>query len=133
VAFEPTARETVVPARFHLDKHTFAFEQKFQPTSSNVFELSDVTFPSPVVTPQPNNNTVHCEYFQPLAPGRHPGVIVLHILGGDFRICRGCLPLARAPRHGGAVREDALLRSAAAARLAGADGLDGSRRKPSAA
>ena len=47
-----------------------------------------VTFPSPVVTPHPNNNTVHCEYFAPTSPGKHPGVIVLHILGGDFDLAR---------------------------------------------
>ena len=46
--------------------------------------MSLLTFPSPIVTPHPNNNTVHCEYFCPLAPGKKPGVIVLHILGGDF-------------------------------------------------
>ncbi len=60
---------------------------------SSVLNLWDVTFPSPVITPHPNNNTVHCEYFQPVAPGKHPGVIVLHILGGDFALsrlfCRG--------------------------------------------
>ena len=47
-----------------------------------------MTFPSPVVTPHANNNTVHCEYFRPLAAGKHPGVIVLHILGGDFDLAR---------------------------------------------
>ncbi len=48
----------------------------------------NVTFPSPVVTPHPNNNTVHCEYFCPTSGGKHPGVIVLHILGGDFDLAR---------------------------------------------
>ena len=37
---------------------------------------------------QPANNTVHCEFFRPLAPGKHPGVVVLHILGGDFDLSR---------------------------------------------
>jgi dienelactone hydrolase len=34
------------------------------------------------------NNTVHCEYFRPLSPGKHPAVVVLHILGGDFELSR---------------------------------------------
>ena len=33
-------------------------------------DISLVTFPSPVETPHPANNTVHCEYFRPLAAGR---------------------------------------------------------------
>jgi cephalosporin-C deacetylase-like acetyl esterase len=45
-------------------------------------------FPSPVVTPHPENNTVHCEYFRPVTPGKHPAVIALHILGGDFDLSR---------------------------------------------
>jgi dienelactone hydrolase len=53
-----------------------------------MMRLSTLTFPSPVVTPHPNNNTVHCEYFCPVGPGKKPGVIVLHILGGDFDLAR---------------------------------------------
>ena len=34
------------------------------------------------------NNTVHAEYFQSKAPGKRPGVVVLHILGADFAIAR---------------------------------------------
>ena len=41
-----------------------------------------------MVTPHPNNNTVHCEYFCPTSGGKNPGVIVLHILGGDFDLAR---------------------------------------------
>ena len=51
-------------------------------------DISLVTFPSPVETAHPENNTVHTEYFRPLAPGKHPAVIVLHILGGDFELSR---------------------------------------------
>jgi dienelactone hydrolase len=50
--------------------------------------ISTVTFPSPMVTPHPNNNTVHCELFCPTAGGPKPAVIVLHILGGDFDLAR---------------------------------------------
>jgi cephalosporin-C deacetylase-like acetyl esterase len=41
-----------------------------------------------VVTPEKNNNTVHCEYFCPATPGKHPACVVLHILGGDFPLAR---------------------------------------------
>ena len=31
---------------------------------------------------------MHCEYFAPVGTGEHPGVVVLHILGGDFELSR---------------------------------------------
>ena len=81
-------------------------------------EIFDVTFPSPVVTPHEANNTVHCEYFSRRSDGKRPAVIVLHILGGDFALSRlFCHALAQ-QRRGGAVREDAVLRSSRASRAA---------------
>lgn len=89
VTFTPVEDEaTLVPEAFQLEEHTFPFEQKFLTTSSKRIEISEVTFPSPVETPHANNNTVHAEYFRPLSEGKHPGVIVLHILGGDFDLSR---------------------------------------------
>jgi len=88
VQFELTDKEAKLPEMFRLSAHTFHFEQKFQWTSAKAIEISEVTFPSPVETPHANNNTVHCEYFRPLAPGKHPAVVVLHILGGDFDLSR---------------------------------------------
>ncbi len=89
VSFEPTDKESTVAEIFHLEPHSFKFKQEFQKTASTAFEISLVTFPSPVVTKHHENNTVHCEYFRSLSPGKHPGVIVLHILGGTS-ICRDC-------------------------------------------
>jgi len=86
--FEPSRDEANLPARFQLQPHTFDFQQVSVPTSAAVMRISKVTFPSPIVTPHPNNNTVHCEYFCPTTPGKKPGVIVLHILGGDFDLAR---------------------------------------------
>lgn len=88
VNFTPAANEEIVPPQFHLDAHTFPFEQKFLETVSKQIEISEVTFPSAMETPHARNNTVHCEYFRPLTEGKHPGVIVLHILGGDFDLAR---------------------------------------------
>jgi cephalosporin-C deacetylase-like acetyl esterase len=88
IAFEVTPAERDVPKRFRLENHRFPFEQRPLETSSQKIRIFEVTFPSPVVTPHPSNNTVHCEYLRPAAEGKHPGVIVLHILGGDFELSR---------------------------------------------
>jgi dienelactone hydrolase len=51
-------------------------------------KIAELTFPSQIQTSEQQNNTVHCEYFQPHAEGKVPGTIVLHILGGDFNLSR---------------------------------------------
>ncbi len=43
-----------------------------------------LTFPSAVVTDVPENNTVHAEYYQPRGEGKHPGLVILHHLGGSM-------------------------------------------------
>lgn len=90
VAYEPAADETAIPAAFRMPAHTFAFEARSLEIQSRTLQVWDVTFPSPVETASQRNNTVHCEYYQPLtaAPGKAPAVIVLHILGGDFALSR---------------------------------------------
>jgi len=87
VAFRPLAVEKT-PERFRLAEHEFEYEQKVVEAVSEKFELSLVTFPSPVTTPVTENNTVHCEYFRPKVPGKRPAIIMLHILGGDFELSR---------------------------------------------
>ncbi len=88
VVFTPVGDETRLPAVFRLKPHTFEYQQSPLPTMGKIMTVWDVTFPSPMVTPHPRNNTVHCEYFSPTTPGEKPGVIVLHILGGDFDLAR---------------------------------------------
>jgi dienelactone hydrolase len=88
VAFEVSAAEDQVPERFRLKNHKFSFEQRSVETAASKMRLSELTFPSPVTTPHECNNTVHCEYFRPARDGKFPGVIVLHILGGDFELSR---------------------------------------------
>lgn len=89
IQFHPDPREaTVVPEQFRLESRKFSFELTPQPNVSDEVSVAWLTFPSPVHTPQEANNTVHCEYYCPTSPGRHPGCIVLHILGGDFPLAR---------------------------------------------
>jgi dienelactone hydrolase len=88
VRFMPVASEASLPPHFQLPEVEFRFDEQPLESVSQAFAMSNVTFPSPMHTEQAANNTVHCEFFRPLAPGRHPGVVVLHILGGDFDLSR---------------------------------------------
>jgi cephalosporin-C deacetylase-like acetyl esterase len=88
VEFHSGANESSLPKPFQLERHSFQFQQAELPTSSRKMRISSVTFPSPVVTSQANNNTVHCEFFCPTQAGKKPAVVVLHILGGDFDLSR---------------------------------------------
>ena len=89
IQFTPAPNENqTVSEPFRLPSQSFPFDEQPQPSPSDDVAVSFVTFPSPVVTPEANNNTVHCEYFRPAKPGKYPAVIVLHILGGDFPLAR---------------------------------------------
>src|SRR4051812_37987160 len=81
VRFQPAEKEeTAVPKPFQLEARTFTFEQRPQLSISDDVKLSLITFPSPVETKYESDNTVHCEYYCPATPGKHPACIVLHIL-----------------------------------------------------
>jgi dienelactone hydrolase len=86
--FTPAADEAQVPERFRLAAATFRWQAVPVPIDSQSIEVWDVTFPSPVVTPQESNNTVHAEFYRSKRDGQRPAVIVLHILGGDFPLSR---------------------------------------------
>jgi dienelactone hydrolase len=88
VTFKPSAAENCVAERFRLPEGTFDWQAQRLETVTESLEVWDVTFPSPVKTPEEANNTVHGEYYRSRLPGRRPGVIVLHILGGDFALSR---------------------------------------------
>ena len=83
VRFRPTEAERQVPERFRLPPHEFSAQaiSERETVSTRVFR---VTFPSPVATSIPEHPAVHAKYFQPSGAGPFPGVVVLHILGGDF-------------------------------------------------
>jgi dienelactone hydrolase len=87
VTFRPTADEANVPAQFQLKAAKFAFEMELI-RETPAYCVSTVRFPSPIETPDVENNTVHAEYFQPTGQGKRPAVIVLHILGADFALSR---------------------------------------------
>ncbi len=91
VKYLPAENEKGIPDRFKLAAHSFDFTGTRFPLESKTIELWERTFPSPVKTASEINNTVHCEYYRPkgLAEGKKaPGVVVLHILGGDFQLSR---------------------------------------------
>ncbi len=88
VRFETSGDEQEVAARFRLPPHTFSYREEAAPDVAKRVSISRITFPSPVETTSERNNTVHCEYYRPRRQGKVPGVIVLHILGGDFPLAR---------------------------------------------
>lgn len=86
-AFRPTPAEAGVPELFRLPAAGFGYE--LEPIrDSESYTVARVRFPSPIVTADAANNTVHAEYFRPKGGGRRPGVVVLHILGADFALSR---------------------------------------------
>ncbi|MFO0909313.1 MAG: alpha/beta hydrolase family protein [Isosphaeraceae bacterium] len=89
VEFRPTPAEHQVPERFRLPAARFPYETELRLTTA-AYSVLAVRFPSPIETPDVENNTVHAEYFQPKRSvgARHPAVVVLHILGADFALSR---------------------------------------------
>lgn len=83
IEFAPAKNEDAVPAHFQLKPHRFESEAEVL-RENGLLRTIAVTFPSPVETAISENNTVYGEYFQPAGAGPFPGVVVLHILGGEF-------------------------------------------------
>ena len=83
IEFTAATNEQTVPPHFRLKPHRFEAETELLRENSSWRSLA-VTFPSPVDSAVSENNTVYGEYFQPAGPGPFPGVVVLHILGGEF-------------------------------------------------
>jgi dienelactone hydrolase len=87
--FSPAREPRNVPECYRLEERTFDYEltHKVDLPSAEV-RVCRLTFPSPVTTAHPENNTVHAEYYRPLSEGRFPGVIVLDITAGDQSLSR---------------------------------------------
>jgi dienelactone hydrolase len=98
VRFDPAGDDKAgVPELFRLPARTFEYTLglRFELRHTGV-DVYDLTFPSPVESAVPENNTVHAEYFVPKGPGPFPAVIVLDILDGQQVVARGeALWLAR--------------------------------------
>lgn len=89
VQFVPVGNQDKIPEAYQLKKTAFAFQLK----EGEMYEISGyrvdhLTFPSPVVSPHVENNTVHAAYYRPLNRKKFPCVIVLHITGGDQSLTR---------------------------------------------
>ena len=82
-----------VPERYRIKTFDvdYTLTPRFVLRHSGV-EVYDLTFPSPVKSSVPENNTVYAEYFVPVerSPGeRLPAVLVLDILDGAAVVSRG--------------------------------------------
>ncbi len=88
VVYVPSPQESSVPERFRLKAETFWYE--LEPALATPrYTVSLLRFPSPITTPDVENNVVHAEFFDPIGfTGRRPAVVVLHILGSDFPLSR---------------------------------------------
>jgi len=89
VTFKAIDDQTGVAERYRLDRTEFAYELK--PKRELVvseIEIYELTFPSPVTTKYPENNTVHADYYVPKGKGPFPGVIILDILDGSQVVSR---------------------------------------------
>jgi dienelactone hydrolase len=76
--------------RFHVPSHTFEYKLSLRhDLRQSGVKVYDLSFPSPVKSEIPQNNTVHAELFMPQGDGPFPACIVLDILQGDAMIARG--------------------------------------------
>lgn len=87
-SFRARPEESSVPEPFRLEGGSFRYELEPVLTTPR-YRVSRLRFPSPLTTPDPENNVVHAEYFEPIGfSGRRPATVVLHILGSDFPLSR---------------------------------------------
>jgi dienelactone hydrolase len=89
LVYRSIGNEMDLPERYRLDDYPFAWKLTLKrdlPASG--VEIHTLTFPSPVKTPRPENNTVWAEYYRPKGKGPFPGVLVLDILAGDQELSR---------------------------------------------
>lgn len=91
VRFDPKDDEKAgVVERYRLPEFSFDYKltlrHDLHHTGVRVFDL---TFPSPVKTSIPENNTVYAELFLPPGEGPFPAAVVLDILQGNALVSRG--------------------------------------------
>ncbi|HEX4614232.1 MAG TPA: dienelactone hydrolase family protein [Urbifossiella sp.] len=92
--FDPAGDDKAdVPDRYRMPARDFDFAltPRFEMPHAGVSVLN-LTFPSPVKSDVPANDTVHAEYFVPKAASaaaKVPGVVVLDIMDGAGTVARG--------------------------------------------
>ena len=91
VTFQSNDERDNTPERFRLASHTFeATVEPWLELEQSGVRVSKVRFESPVTSPHPINNTVHCEYYCPIqSTTARPAVLVLDILDGKQVVSRG--------------------------------------------
>jgi len=78
-----------IPERFHVPNHTFEYKLTLRhDLRHSGVKVYDLTFPSPVKSEVPENNTVYAELFMPAGQGPFPACVVLDILQGDALVAR---------------------------------------------
>jgi len=79
-----------VAERFRMEAYSgeYKLSTRYNLRHSGV-TVYDLTFPSPVKSDCPENNTVYAEYFVPHGKEKCPAVIVLDIMQGNQLIARG--------------------------------------------
>src|ERR1043166_8455664 len=76
--FKPIGDQANVPERYRLAERSFDYTMKpLRDLPVSGVEVYQVTFPSPVTSPTPENNTVYAEYYRPKGSGPFPAVVVL--------------------------------------------------------
>ena len=85
-AVDPAFYDYDANAPFSVTEKPFAVQDGIQ--------ITRLTYPSPVVSPYAVNNTVTAYFFQPLGPGPHPAMVVLHEWNAGSTV--GAFKLARA-------------------------------------
>jgi dienelactone hydrolase len=90
VKIDPSGDERAgVAERYRLKEHTFEYKLALRhDLRHSGVTVYDLTFPSPMKSEIPENNTVHAELFMPDGKGPFPAVVVLDILQGNALIAR---------------------------------------------
>ncbi len=89
IRFEPLGTQDNIPERYRLSAHSFDYEMETKTELKQAgILISRVRFPSPIVTPHKENNTVHAEYYRPRGDGPFPAVVILDITAGDQSLSR---------------------------------------------
>lgn len=87
--FTPKGDQSKIPAIYQLGERQFEYKMRLKERKENLgVVIHEVTFPSPYVSPHPENNTIWCEFYQPIGLPQGPGVVILDILGGDQSLSR---------------------------------------------